>query len=89
MADSKAYQKMQSFALYKGVKMISFKLSHLVKVLLIMVMADLIRIYFSPDYTQAHRALEWGHMGVFFLKMLVLAGGIKVFQMIEKDGGAK
>jgi hypothetical protein len=80
---------MQSFALYKGVKMISFKLSHLVKVLLIMVMADLIRIYFSPDYTQAHRALEWGHMGVFFLKMLVLAGGIKVFQMIEKDGGAK
>ena len=54
-----------------------------------MVIADLIRIYFSPDYTQAHRALEWGHMGVFFLKMLILMGGIKVFQMIEKDGGAK
>lgn len=69
--------------------MISFKLSHLIKVLLIMVIADLIRIYFSPDYTQAHRALEWGHMGVFFLKMLVLTGGIKVFQIIEKYGGAK
>jgi hypothetical protein len=54
-----------------------------------MVIADLIRIYFSPDYTQAHRVLEWGHMGVFFLKMLILMGGIKVFQMIEKDGGAK
>jgi len=69
--------------------MIRFKVSHLVKVLSIMVVGDLIRIYFSPDYTQAHRAIEWGHIGVFFLKMLFLMGGIKVFQMVEKDGGAK
>lgn len=73
----------------RGVKMISFKLSHLVKVLLGMFVGDLIRIYISPDYTQAHRALEWGYIGVFYLKMLMLMGGIKVFQMIEKDGGAK
>lgn len=69
--------------------MIRFKVSHLVKVLSIMLVGDLIRIYFSPDYTQAHRAIEWGHIGVFFIKMLTLMGGIKVFQMIEKDDGAK
>lgn len=72
-----------------GVKMISFKLSHLVKVLLIMVTTDLIRVYFSPDYTYDKIILDISYTLVFFIKLVILWAGIRIYQMAEKAGGAK
>ena len=69
--------------------MISFKLSHLVKVLLIMITADLIRIYSSPDYTYDKIIIDASYTLVFFIKLVILWAGIRIYQMAEKDGGAK
>ena len=54
-----------------------------------MITADLIRIYSSPDYTYDKIIIDASYTLVFFIKLVILCAGIRIYQMAEKDGGAK